>query len=284
MRSASPIPASQPCHGVAVRRCSGWRTARITALSELLSPGRITARAARLLVQVLLVVCLWRALYARGGAPAGLTKAMAVSYAVLAVLALNVRRSDRLAARDAVIHHMQYGTIAYWLLRPLSPQRYSMWRGIGDQAYTFAWAAAGYLVSRAAGVLAPPASCGAAAAFAATFVLGQSLLYYLALLTDQVCFWAVKNAAVVAILGFVQSLLAGGYAALWYFPGWFRQASNFLPFQYTIGGPLSFYIGRIPLADLPVQLALAAAWVAALAFATRLLWRRAAGRIAAQGG
>jgi ABC-2 type transport system permease protein len=262
----------------------GWRTARITALSDLLSPGRITARAVRLLIQLLLVVWLWRALYAHTATAAGLTKAMAVSYAVLAVLMLNIRRADRFGARDTVIQHMQYGTIAYWLVRPLSPQRYSLWRGVGDQAYTVMWAAAGYVICRATGVLAPPSSADAAAAFAVTFLLGQSLLYYLALLTDQMCFWAIKNLAVVSIMIFAQNLLSGGYAPLWYFPGWFRWASNALPFQYTIGVPLSFYIGRIPLADLPAELSVAAGWVVALAILTRLLWRKAAERIAAQGG
>ncbi len=264
----------------------GWRTARIQALSDVLSPGRITARAIRLVIQLTLVVNLWRALYTHASVTAGLTKTMAVSYAVLAVLVLRIRRvpAEQHAARDAVIQHIQYGTIVYWFIRPLSPQRYSLWRGVGEQAWGFAWAGAGYLCCLAAGVLAAPASAGAAAAFAVTFLLSQSLLYYLGLLTDLMCFWTIKNAAVVAILMFTQNLLSGGYAPLWYFPGWFRSASAALPFQYTIGVPLSFYVGRIPVADLPGQVAVAAGWAAALALATRLLWRKAAQRIATQGG
>jgi ABC-2 type transport system permease protein len=98
------------------------------------------------------------------------------------------------------------------------------------------------------------------------------------------CFWTIKNASVLSILMFAQNLLSGGYAPLWYFPGWFRSASAALPFQYTIGVPLSFYVGRIPVADLPGQVAVAAGWAAALALTTRLLWRKAAQRVATQGG
>lgn len=262
----------------------GWRTARIVALSDLLSPGRIIARAMRLAVQLLLVVCLWRALYIQTGTTAGLTKTMAVSYAVLAVLMLHIRRADRLAARDTVVQHMKYGTIVYWFLRPLSPRRYCLWRGVGEQAYGFAWASVGYLSCLAIRVVATPASVGAAAAFAVSFLLGQSLLYYLALLTDQMCLWTIKNSGVVSIMMFAQNLLSGGYAALWYFPGWFRWVSQALPFEYTIGVPLSFYVGRIPPADLPAQLSVAAGWAVTLAVVTRLLWRKAAGRVAVQGG
>lgn len=262
----------------------GWRTARITALSDLLSPGRIAAHAIRLAVQLLLVVYLWRALYAHAGTTAGLTETMAVSYAVLAVLVLRIRRADRFSARDMVIQHIRDGTIVYWFIRPLSPQRYSLWRGVGEQAYGSAWAIVGFLACLAAGVLAPPASPGAAAASAVTFLLGQALLYYLALLTDLMCFWTIKNAAMVSILLFAQNLLSGGYAALWYFPSWFRSMSAALPFQYTVGVPLSFYVGRIPLKDLDVQLAIAAGWVVAFAILARLLWHQAAQRVSAQGG
>jgi ABC-2 type transport system permease protein len=262
----------------------GWRTASITALSDMLSPGRIPAVAMRLAIQLLLVVYLWRALYAHAGVTAGLTKTMAVSYAALAVLAMHIRRADRFAARDMVIQHLQYGTIVYWFLRPLSPQRYCFWRGVGEQAYGLAWACAGGLVCMALGALSPPKSAGAAAAFAVTFAAGQSLLYYLALLTDLMCFWTIKNVAVVSILAFAQNLLSGAYAALWYFPDWFQLASKFLPFQYTIGVPVSFYVGRMPLAEVPSQLGIAASWIALLAILTRLLWRKASARMAAQGG
>lgn len=267
---------------VAAKQC--WGTASITGLTDILSPGRIMAHAIRLAIQLLLVVYLWRALYAHAGITAGLTETMAVSYAVLAVLMLRIHRQDRYAARDMAIQHIRQGTIVYWFLRPLSPQRYSLWRGIGEQAYGLAWASAGGLASAVAGFLGAPASVGAAAAFAATFLLGLSLLYYLALLTDLMCFWTIKNTAVVSILMFAQNLLSGAYAALWYFPGWFQSASRALPFQYTIGIPLSFYVGRLKPADLPSEISVSAAWVIVLALLTRLLWAKAVARVAAQGG
>ncbi len=60
--------------------------------------------------------------------------------------------------------------------------------------------------------------------------------------------------------------------------------SGFLPFQATLSVPLSLYVGRIPLSEAAVQLAVQAAWVVALALFTRLLWRRAARRVISQGG
>jgi ABC-2 type transport system permease protein len=230
------------------------------------------------------VVFLWRALYENTTISGGLTKAQAVSYAVLAVLAMRLRGQDRWHARDMVIQHVQYGTIVYWFLRPLSAQRYYLLRACGDQLYGFAWAAVGFAACRVVGVLTGPASAGAAVAFALTLALGQSVLYYLILITDQLCFWTIRNGSAVAILIFVLNLLSGGYAALWYFPGWFRALSAVLPFQSTLGVPLSFFIGRLSLSDLPAQLAVEAIWILVLATITRLIWRRAAERVVSQGG
>ena len=258
--------------------------AGLSALGDLLSPARITAAALRLGIQLFLVVFLWRALYANTNSSAGMTKVQAISYAVLAVLALRIRFTDRWSARDTVFQHVQYGTIVYWYLRPLPVPRYYCLRAVGDQFYGVAWAVLGYVICRALGVLSAPASAAAAGAFVITFTLGQIILYYLVLITDQLCFWTLRNSAAQDILMFALNLLSGAYAALWFFPGWFRAMSAVLPFEATLDIPLSFYIGRLQLGDLPVQLVVQATWVAALCGLTRLLWRTAGRRVVSQGG
>ena len=261
-----------------------WRTARVTPLGELHTPPRMTAVLLRLTVQVVLVASLWHGLYARTGTTAGLDRDQAVSYAVLAVLASRLRELEQSAGRDTVIQHMHYGTIVYWYLRPLPPQRYYALRALGEQLYGFAWALGGYVVCLAAGVVEPPGSAAVAGVFALSLLLGQWVLYYVMLVTDQWCFWALRNSAALLILIFAQNLLSGVYAPLWFFPDWFVTLSAFMPFQATLSVPLSLYIGRIPLSDAAGQLAIQAAWVVLLALFTRFLWRRAARRVISQGG
>ncbi|NGO10162.1 hypothetical protein G5C60_21860 [Streptomyces sp. HC44] len=261
-----------------------WRVARVTPLGELHTPPRMTAVLLRLTVQVVLVASLWQGLYAHTGTTAGLDRDQAVSYAVLAVLASRIRDLDQYAGRDTVIQHMHFGTIVYWYLRPLPPQRYYAMRALGEQLYGFAWALAGYGVCLAVGVVQPPDSAAVAGVFALSLLLGQLVQYYIMLVTDQICFWALRNGAAIMILIFAQNLLSGVYAPLWFFPDWFITMSAFLPFQATLSVPLSLYVGRIPLSDAGFQLAVQAAWIVALALFTRLLWRRAALRVISQGG
>jgi ABC-2 type transport system permease protein len=261
-----------------------WRAARVTPLGELHAPPRMTAVLVRLTVQVVLVASLWHGLYAHTDTTAGLAEGQAVTYAVLAVLASRLRELDQYAGRDTVLQHMHFGTIVYWYLRPLPPQRYHALRALGEQVYGFAWALGGYLVCLAAGVVDPPRSAAVAGVFALSLLLGQWVLYHVMLILDQLCFWTVRNNAAMLILIFAQNLLSGVYAPLWFFPDWFITLSGFLPFQATLSVPLSLYIGRIPLSDAWEQLAIQGFWVVALTLFTRFLWRRAARRVISQGG
>ncbi|MER6180240.1 ABC-2 family transporter protein [Streptomyces sp. NPDC001652] len=261
-----------------------WRAARVTPLGELHTPPRMTAALLRLTVQIVLVASLWHGLYQNTGTTAGLDRDQAVTYAVLAVLASRLRELDQYAGRDTVLQHMHFGTIIYWYLRPLKPQRYYALRAFGEQLYGLVWALGGYAVCLASGVVEPPKSAAVAGVFALSLLLGQWVLYYVMLVIDQLCFWTLRNGAAMLILIFAQNLLAGVYAPLWFFPDWFITLSTFLPFQATLSVPLSIYIGRIELSDAAIQLAIQAAWVLALALFTRLLWRRAARRVVSQGG
>lgn len=261
-----------------------WRAARVTPLGELHTPPRMTAALLRLTVQVVLVASLWRGLYAATGTTAGLDREQAVTYAVLAVLATRVRELDQYSGRDTVLQHMHFGTIVYWYLRPLPPQRYYALRALGEQIYGFAWAIVGYAVCVAAGVVQPPKSAAVAGVFMVSLLLGQWVLYYIMLAIDQLCFFTLRNGAAMLILIFAQNLLSGVYAPLWFFPDWFITLSGFLPFQATLSVPLSLHVGRIQLSDAGAQLTIQAAWVVVLALLTRLVWRRAARRVISQGG
>ncbi|HEY3867210.1 MAG TPA: ABC-2 family transporter protein [Actinocrinis sp.] len=273
----SAAPAQRPAR-------SAWRAGRISALGELLSPGRLVGTAVRLAIQIALVVFLWRALYAHTSSNAGLTRDQAVDYAVLAVLATRVRGLDRDASRDSIFAHVYMGTIVYWFLRPVPPRRYYLYRALGEQAYGLTWFALGYVACRIAGVLGPPASAANAMAFVAALLLGQAVYHELTLSLDLMCFWTLRNGSALTILQFVQNLLSGGYAPLWYFPGWFIAMSGVLPFQATLNVPLSLYTGRIALSAAPAQLAIQAGWVAGLCLVNRRLWRRAGDRVTSQGG
>lgn len=262
----------------------GWRIARRSVLYETHHPGRLAGVVTQLSTQVFLTWCLWTALYATVSFNAGMDRGQAVTYAVLATLYGRLRGPDRGLARDTVRQHVRTGSIVYWYLRPVDPQRYHWVRAVGDQLYGLAWAAAAYTVCRLIGLVEGPASKTAAALFLLTLVLGQMVLYYLLALVDVACFWTLNNFGVGAMINLTQNLFAGAIAPLWFFPGWFQTLSSWLPFQSSLHVPLSLYVGRIPPADAGHYVLVQVIWIVLLALVLRRFWRRADRQVVVQGG
>jgi ABC-2 type transport system permease protein len=156
-------------------------------------------------------------------------------------------------------------------------------RGVGELAYGYVWLIAGYVICRAVGVVTPPAR-GAALASLISLLLADAIFYQVNLLLDLLCFWTVVNQSAMQIMFFIQTLLAGGFAPLWFFPHWFITLSGLLPFQGMLNTPMSIYVGRIPASHAAVDLGIQLGWAIGLAVASRWLWRHAARRVTVQGG
>ncbi len=261
-----------------------WLGMRITPITELTQPTRYVTQFTMVVTQLALTYWLWRALYAGVRVSAGLDVAQATSYALLGALYVQFRFVDRWSNGDTMVQLMFEGTIAYWFIRPVSPRRWYLIRMCGDLGYGAAWAMVAYLVCLALGVVAPPPSLAAGGAALLTLALGLVITYYLQVIVDLMCFWSTVNDSAVVAVQFASTLLSGAFAPLWFFPGWFQRASEFLPFQSTLNTPLSLYVGRLPVSALPGQLGVQLGWCAGLAVFTWWLWRRAAARVTVLGG
>jgi ABC-2 type transport system permease protein len=261
-----------------------WRAARVTLVTDFGQPATIVAPLLMVATQLMLTYWLWQALYAHVHASAGLTARQATTYALLGVLYVRFRQQNRWPNGDAMQQLMLDGTIAYWFVRPVSPRRYYLIRAAGDLAYGGMWGALGYGICLASGAVQPPASAQAALAALVTLAIGLVVLYYVQLCVDLSCFWSAVNDQTVMAVQFIVNLLAGAFAPVWYFPGWFQRADEFLPFQASLNVPLSLYVGRLPAGAVFREAALQLDWAIALAALTWWLWRRAAARVTVAGG
>jgi len=267
---------------IAVRRAVG--IGAVTAMNEASSLGKMWSTALQIALPLCVTVLLWRGLYAATPVVAGVPHDQAVTYAVLAALLTYLRTANRTWFRDAVVQHVHTGTIVYWFLRPISPARYHLLRAAGDLAYSLAWVLPAYAVCLATGAVTGPADPVAGAWAAVSFIFGQVIVYLIGLLLDLSCFWTLVNEQIIRMVGFIQTLLSGGFAPLWFFPDWFQTLSQLLPFQAIVNIPMSVYTGRIHGEALWWNLALQSFWCVLLGVAAAVLWPRAASRLEVQGG
>jgi ABC-2 type transport system permease protein len=262
----------------------GWRTIRVPALIQVNQALRIPSTLSQLVVQLVLYYFLWHAMYAHTTLSAGLTVDMAVTYALLAILHMRIRWTDAASWRESILMHVRQGSIAYWFLRPMSAQRFYFFRSLGEVAYGSVWALGGFLALLFLGAVTTPASSMVTVAFVVTLALGQVINYYIICALDLLCFWTVSNAYAVRMYVFIRNFLSGAFVPLWFLPGWLLTITLWLPFQATLNVPLSVYVGRIGLSEVPGQIALQLGWCLALAVLCRWMWRKAANRITVQGG
>jgi len=268
------------------RRTRPWAhllVGRVTPLGEVLAGGRVATKALQIAVAVFLSVVLWRALYVGTSSQAGLDREQAVTYAVLGTVLVSTRFSASWLNGDTVLQRMQQGTILFWFLRPMSARRYYFVRGLGELGYAQVWLAVTVLVCLPLGVIQEP-DPAMLPVFVVSLLLGNAIFYELNLVLDLLCFWTVMNQSAVQIMFFVQTLLSGGFAPLWFFPDWFRTVSLLLPFQGTLNVPVSIYVGRLPASQIAGSLALQVGWVVGLWLFNRWLWERASRRVTVQGG
>lgn len=121
-------------------------------------------------------------------------------------------------------------------------------------------------------------------AAAGSILLGQVVVYLVGLLLDLLCFWTLVNDQIIRVVLFVQALLSGGFAPLWFFPDWFQSASRLLPFASVVNLPMGIYSGRTHGWEVAVALGEQLAWCAGLGVLARVVWSRAVLRVDALGG
>lgn len=262
----------------------GWAIGSVTAVTQGSSRGRIGSTAFELALPLYLTVLLWRGLYAGQQEVAGVTHDQAVTYAVIAALLTYLRVGNRAWARDATVQHIRLGTVLYWFLWPMRPAVYHALRGAGDLAYALLWVLPAYLICLLAGAIAAPVDGAASIASGVSFALGQLIVYLIGLLLDLVCFWTLVNEQILQMVAFVQALLSGGFAPLWFFPEWFQVLSLALPFHCIVNVPISIYVGQATGAAILLLLGQQLGWCLLLGAVALALWRRAADRLEVQGG
>lgn len=233
-----------------------------------------------LVTRVYLYYALWSAVFRPGQVVAGMDARQAITYSVLAAL----QGWAQVGSYGQLERTVQDGSVVYLLLRPIPLLRYLFAQTFGGTLYGLAWLAAGAVLGWVLGLVSPPASLATAGVYLASTVLGQLIYYHVRLLFSLTSFWTVRTTGINMLYAFVVELLGGVQVPIWFFPGWLRRISLWLPFQAMASTPLSLYVGRLSLRGAVPDMALQAFWLFALVVLAYLVWMAAERRVVVQGG
>jgi ABC-2 type transport system permease protein len=233
-----------------------------------------------LVVRLYLMKSVWTALYAQNAAPAGVSLHAVLTYTAVALLMSLVLELD---GTRQIRDKLREGTIATDLMKPISLPLYFFSDGVGMTLLHALLIVPALLVSLLiVHIDVPPPAV--LAAFALSFLLGYLVNFLLNFLMNCVAFWTLETFAVQLMVRWMSDLIGGQVVPLIFFPGLLQRIVLALPFAAIYSTPLLIYVGTIAPSRYLAAFAGQAAWCAAFALLSALVWRAAQRRIVSQGG
>ncbi|WP_405060074.1 ABC-2 family transporter protein [Kribbella sp. NBC_01505] len=258
-----------------------WSMIRLGTKNALYFRANVVLSMLSVALQTVLLVTVWRAVYAGRGAVAGISEADAVSYAVIAMLVWHVALPWQLSS---IPDRVREGTIATDLIRPVGVVGQSLLQSVGGTVGAIPGVVVGLAIALAMGGLTPPAGGVAFLGFVLTAALGWLIAALLNLAVSMVAFWTTDTRGSFYVYRAIASFASGALVPLWFIPSWLRPILDALPFGLQVFAPLQLWQGEAPLGGLWGVLAAQLGWLAAAAAIVALVTWRALRKVVINGG
>ncbi|HCT81575.1 MAG TPA: antibiotic ABC transporter permease [Micromonosporaceae bacterium] len=178
-----------------------------------------------------------------------------------------------------------WGEVATDLTKPIDYQSARFAEHSGGLVIEFAAiAVAVAAVFLFAGGAPPPASIAQAGLFALSILLVIPLKFVITYLACMLCFWTHNFMGIAWAKQAVVTLFSGGLIPLALLPSWLGETAAVLPFASITATPAALYLGQATGSEALRLLVIQLAWVGALWYAARVLWRGALRALTVHGG
>ena len=257
-----------------------WSIFEIQLANGLAYPAELVGRSLVILPFMWIFYQLWRVTFAAAGTDviSGMTLEDTLWYLLIAET-IELSR-PRLA--NAISEAVKDGSIAYILSKPYDFLLYHYSSAMGETLFRAAltFMVGGSLVWLLAGP--PPAVFGLAAALPA-LIGAWTLNFCIAALIGLTAFWVEDTSAFQWIFQKLSFILGGLLIPLNFYPEWLQQIARLLPFAAMTYVPARLFVQPSPEA-FAAALALQAFWIALLAGALALVYRRSVAALTLNGG
>ncbi len=248
---------------------------------EALAQGRwFWMRMATGLVSLTVAWSFWSAVYAGAPEVAGVPRALALRYALVAQVLTGAGTTWVLLSTARALRE---GLIAHQLLWPLDRQLAHYAQSVGRWATELLWRLPLWAVVALLGVGLPTAPLtwlwGAA-----SFVLGASAMFCFEWLLASAAFYTTEVWGLGVAAEAVALFFGGTLLPLDFMPPWLQAVARALPFQQVVYLPASILCGLTPPERVPGVLLTQLGWVLGLAVLSRLAQARAVRVVTVQGG
>ncbi|MEL6105987.1 MAG: ABC-2 family transporter protein [Planctomycetota bacterium] len=122
------------------------------------------------------------------------------------------------------------------------------------------------------------------AAFCGSLVMGFLIGFFLEAAIGMIGFWFLDVSSLLFVLMLFSFFLSGHMFPLTMLPESVEAVVTFLPFKYLAFFPAAVFLGKVPAEDLPMELAIEAAWLTFFIVLCRFAYGRGVKRYSGFGG
>ena len=122
------------------------------------------------------------------------------------------------------------------------------------------------------------------AAFVGSLIMGFLIGFFLEAAIGMIGFWFLEVSSLLFVYMLFSFFLSGHMFPLTMLPEGIASFVNFLPFKYLAYFPAAVFLGKIPEEELPMELAIEAAWLVFFIIVCRVAYARGIKRYSGFGG
>ena len=121
-------------------------------------------------------------------------------------------------------------------------------------------------------------------AFVGSLIMGFLIGFFLEALIGMIGFWFLEVSSLLFVFMLFSFFLSGHMFPLTLLPDGIETFVSFLPFKYLAFFPAAIFLGKIPDEQLPLEMAVEAAWLVFFIVVCRFAYRRGVKRYSGYGG
>lgn len=281
MSDINAAPAGATAFSVRARLVACIELARIQFRTVLSYRVDFIIGVGMLLLQIFMLRVVWTTVYAGRQTVNGVSIDVQLTYLTLATIQFWLFNNSH---AEAIPQRIRDGKIAYDLSRPIGFLTQVFAGRVGATIAMLPFAVLALPFAALVGSVTAPASKSALLLYVVSTVVGYAITLFLETSVQLIAFWTLETMGFSLAYRVLAQFFSGALVPLWFMPGWLQDVAQLLPFQATVYGPLSIYVGRAEVNQVVHTIALQIVWLVLLTAFVRAIWLRALHRVVVQGG
>lgn len=233
------------------------------------------------LVEVIVYIFVWQAIYNQTGNTSGFTLSQMVTYYILAISFSSIAIWG---INEIMAHSIRNGQINKELLNPLTYFQYYFGVNLGEIAFAIVIGIATFIICALFWQLVLPANLLDFLLCIFVILLGIPITFFIQMIVGTVGFYTNSIWGMQILRKAIITIFSGIIAPISMFPEWFQNLSQYLPFKELIYTPINIWLGQVSYNEIIFVIIKQIIWGFILYAIAKLFFNHAVKNITINGG